>query len=109
MSVSLPFKMPSRHDPTVGDADGTGVGDSDGTGVGDSDGASLVHNPGLGVPLKQVVGVHSAAPAKAVFVQDDPEGSVAVQSPTVSALASNSEASQVTTRSMRMGVWAMAL
>ena len=41
-------------------------------------------------------------PGKAVFVQDDPEGSVAVQSPAFSALGSSSEASQLAARSMRV-------
>ena len=54
------------------------------------------------MPSEHVVGVQAAAPGKAVFVQDDPEGSVSVQSPTSFALASRSEASQLATRSVRM-------
>ena len=46
------------------------------------------------MPSKHVVGVQAAAPGKAVFVQDDPDESVALQSPTVSALGTGSETSQ---------------
>ena len=45
------------------------------------------------MPSEHVVGAQKS-PGKAVFLQDDPEGSVAVQSPTSFALASSSEASQ---------------
>ena len=55
---------------------------------------SPAHSPGLRTPSKHVVGVQSAQPGKAVFVQDDPEGSVAVQSPAFSAFGSSSDASQ---------------
>ena len=46
------------------------------------------------MPSEHVVGVQAAAPGKAVFVQDDPEGSVAVQSPAFSAFGRRSDASQ---------------
>ena len=46
---------------------------------------SPAHSPGLRMPSKHVVGVQSAQSGKAMFVQDDPEGSVAVQSPALSA------------------------
>jgi hypothetical protein len=55
---------------------------------------SPAHSPGLRSPSKHVVGVQSALPGKAVFVQDDPEASVAVQSPAFSAFGSSSDASQ---------------
>ena len=50
--------------------------------------------PGTRLPSLHVVGVHPRKLALRVFVQDPPEGSAAVQSPTVSALESSSDASQ---------------
>jgi hypothetical protein len=52
------------------------------------------HNPGIKKPSKQVEDVQSAAPEKATFEHELPEGSAAEQSPTVSALESSSDASQ---------------
>ena len=60
------------------------------------------HSPGLRIPSKHVVGVQAVQPGKAAFVQDDPEGSVPVQSPGLSALRSSSEASQLAARSTRV-------
>jgi hypothetical protein len=59
---------------------------------------NIEHSPGLRTPSKHVVGVQSVTLEK-TFVQDPPEGSEAEQSPTVSALGSNSDASQFAKRS----------
>ena len=57
------------------------------------------------MPSRHVEGVQSAGiePRNAVFVQDDPEGSVPVQSPGPSAFGSSSEASQLAASSMCVG------
>jgi hypothetical protein len=53
-----------------------------------------MHNPSASVPLKHDVLLTQVKPDTGVFVQDVPEGSAAEQSPTVSALARSSDASQ---------------
>jgi hypothetical protein len=58
-----------------------------------------MHNPSDRVPSKHDELVTQVKPDTAVFVQDVPEGSAAEQSPTVSALASSSDASQFAKRS----------
>jgi hypothetical protein len=59
---------------------------------------NIEHSPGLRTPSKHVVGVQSVT-LETTFVHDPPEGSEAEQSPTVSALGSNSDASQFAKRS----------
>jgi hypothetical protein len=58
-----------------------------------------MHNPSVRVPSKHDELVTQVKLDTAVFVQDVPESIAAEQSPTVSALASNSDASQFAKRS----------
>jgi hypothetical protein len=54
-----------------------------------------MHNPSARVPSMHDVLVTQVKPETAVCVQDDPDGNAAVQSPTVSAFGSSSDASQL--------------